>query len=51
MYAGYDSYSYSQVLFSYPGSKGRMGALIPTLSADKMVQIRQTLLFALGFGD
>ena len=32
-------------------SKGRVGALITTLSADKMVQIRQALLFALGFGD
>jgi mRNA interferase MazF len=32
-------------------SKGRVGALITTLSDDKMVQIRQALLFALGFGD
>ena len=32
-------------------SKGRVGALITTFSADKMVQIRQALLFALGFGD
>jgi len=32
-------------------SKGRVGALITTLSADKMVQIRRALLFALGFGD
>jgi mRNA interferase MazF len=32
-------------------SKGRVGALITTLSAAKMVQIRQALLFALGFGD
>ena len=32
-------------------SKGRVGALITTLSADKMVQIRWALLFALGFGD
>jgi mRNA interferase MazF len=32
-------------------AKGRVGALITTLSADKMVQIRQALLFALGFGD
>ena len=32
-------------------SKGRVGTLITTLSADKMVQIRQALLFALGFGD
>jgi mRNA interferase MazF len=32
-------------------SKGRVGALITTLSTDKMVQIRRALLFALGFGD
>ncbi len=32
-------------------SKGRVGALLTTLSADKMVQIRQALFFALGFGD
>ena len=32
-------------------SKGRVGALITTLSAEKMDQVRQALLFALGFGD
>lgn len=32
-------------------SKGRVGALITTLSTEKMVQIRQALLFALGFDD
>lgn len=32
-------------------SKGRVGALITTLSAEKMDQIRQALLFALGFGN
>lgn len=31
-------------------SKGRVGALITTLSAEKMDQVRQALLFALGFG-
>ena len=30
-------------------SKGRVGALIATLSTEKMDQIRQALLFALGF--
>ena|SRR5215471_5691569 len=32
-------------------SKGRVEALITTLSADKMAQMRQALLFALDFGD
>jgi mRNA interferase MazF len=32
-------------------SKGRVGALIATLSAEKMGHIRQAQLFALGFGD
>jgi mRNA interferase MazF len=32
-------------------SKGRVGALITTLSAEKMEQVRRALLFALGFGD
>ena len=32
-------------------SKGRVGTLITTLSAKKMDQVRQALLFALGFGD
>jgi mRNA interferase MazF len=30
-------------------SKGRIGSLIATLSADKMQQLRPSLLFALGF--
>jgi len=30
-------------------SKGKVGALITTLSAEKMAQLRQALLFALGF--
>jgi mRNA interferase MazF len=30
-------------------SKGKIGSLIATLSADKMQQIRPNLLFALGF--
>jgi mRNA interferase MazF len=32
-------------------SKGRVGALITTLSAEKMEQVRHALLFALGFDD
>ena len=32
-------------------SKGRIGALITTLSPEKMAQLRQALLFALGFDD
>ena len=32
-------------------AKGRIGALITTLSAEKMVMLRQALLFALGFDD
>ena len=32
-------------------SKGRVGARITTLSAEKMTQLRQALLFALGFDD
>jgi mRNA interferase MazF len=32
-------------------SKGRVGALITTLSTEKMDQVRQALLFALGWGD
>ncbi|MBM3225040.1 MAG: type II toxin-antitoxin system PemK/MazF family toxin [Candidatus Tectomicrobia bacterium] len=32
-------------------AKGRVGALITTLSVEKMVQLRRALLFALGFGD
>jgi mRNA interferase MazF len=31
-------------------SKGRVESLITTLSTEKMVQMRQALLFALGFG-
>jgi mRNA interferase MazF len=31
-------------------SKGKIGALITTLSAEKMAQLRQALLSALGFG-
>ena len=32
-------------------SKGRIGSLITTLSAEKLAQIRNGLLFALGFDD
>ena len=32
-------------------SKGRIGALITTLSSDKMAALRHALLFALGFDD
>ena len=32
-------------------SKGRVGALITTLSSEKMAHLRQALLFALGFDD
>jgi mRNA interferase MazF len=32
-------------------AKGRIGALITTLSAEKMVMLRQALLFALGFDE
>ena len=32
-------------------SKGRIGALITTLSSDKMAALRHVLLFALGFDD
>ena len=32
-------------------SKGKIGALITTLSAEKMAQLRQALLFALGFDE
>lgn len=32
-------------------SKGRIGSLITTLSAEKLAQIRKALLFALGFDD
>ena len=32
-------------------SKGRIGSLITTLSAEKQAQIRKALLFALGFDD
>ena len=32
-------------------SKGRIGALITTLSPEKMAELRQALLFALGFDD
>ena len=32
-------------------SRGRVGARITTLSAEKMAQLRQALLFALGFND
>ena len=32
-------------------SKGRVGALITTLSSEKMIHLRQALLFALGFDD
>jgi mRNA interferase MazF len=32
-------------------SKGRVGALITTLSSEKMTHLRQALLFALGFDD
>lgn len=32
-------------------SKGRIGGLITTLSAEKLAQLRKALLFALGFDD
>jgi mRNA interferase MazF len=32
-------------------AKGKIGGLITTLSAEKMVRLRQALLFALGFDD
>jgi mRNA interferase MazF len=32
-------------------SKGKIGALITTLSAEKMAQLRRALLFALGFDE
>jgi mRNA interferase MazF len=32
-------------------SKGRVGGMITTLSSEKMAQLRQALLFALGFDD
>lgn len=32
-------------------SKGRVGALITTLSSEKVAELRQALLFALGFDD
>lgn len=30
-------------------AKARLGSLIATISADRMVEVRGTLLFALGF--